>query len=91
MLDAVKGLREPYTTPILLRYVHGCPLAEVAGRVGASEAAVRQRIQRGLDQLRADVGSRYAEDWRGLPALGPCLGLGAYAIRNRPCSSAPPA
>lgn len=76
VIAAVQELKEPYQTPILLRYVHGLSLAEVAERTGATESATRQRIKRGLDALREDVGVRYGEDWRELPGLALWLGIG---------------
>ncbi len=82
VLDAVKRLPEPYATSVLLRYMHGLSFAQVAESVGASEPAVRQRVKRGLDQLRADLGSRYQNDWRELPALAPWLGLGSYTMKK---------
>lgn len=82
VLDAVKKMREPYATPLLLRYVHGHSVAQVAESLGVEEAAVRQRIKRGIDQLRADVGARYEEDWRSLPALTAWLGIGTYTMKK---------
>lgn len=82
VLDAVKRLPEPYATSVLLRYMHGFSFAQVAESVGASEPAVRQRVKRGLDQLRADLSSRYQDDWRDLPALAPWLGLGSYSMKK---------
>ena len=69
VMRAVRELREPYRTTVLLRYTHGLSFPEIAARTGANEAAVRQRLKRGLDALRAEVRTRWGDDWRALPGL----------------------
>ena len=46
VVRAVRELREPYRTTVLLRYTHGLSVREIAVRTGVSEAGVRQRLKR---------------------------------------------
>ncbi len=82
VVRAVRELREPYRTSVLLRYTHGLTVREIAARTGVSEAAVRQRLKRGLDALRAEVGVRCGDDWRDMPALAAWLIPGALEMKK---------
>jgi len=82
VLRAVRELGEPYRTSVLLRYTHGLSVPEIAARTGVSEAGVRQRLKRGLDALRADVGVRCGEGWHERPALAAWLVHGAVAMKK---------
>ena len=65
----VSELAEPYRTAVLLRYHDELSTREIAERTGASEANVRQRIKRGMDEVRAKCEQEYGSDWRACSAL----------------------
>ena len=69
LVAAVLELEEPSRTTVLLRYLDGLSVAEVAARTGASEAAVRQRTHRGLERLREVLDARHRGDRRAWAAL----------------------
>ncbi len=83
VMRAVEELGEPTRTTVLLRYVHGLPIGQVAEKTGVNQATTRQRIKRGLDSLRDKLESNYQEDWRSLPALGPWLIPGATTMQMK--------
>ena len=56
VVDAVERLREPYRTTLVLRYLEGLKPREIAARENAPIETVRSRIQRGLRELRKDLG-----------------------------------
>ena len=62
--EAVRALREPYRTTIILRYAEGLPPREVARRLGVPVETVRSQQKRGLAELRRrlerDVGGQRA-------------------------------
>jgi RNA polymerase sigma-70 factor (ECF subfamily) len=47
-----------YREVIILRYLEGLPLADVAARMGRSVESVRKLWTRGLVQLRRTLGDR---------------------------------
>lgn len=49
-------LREPYREVVRLRYLEDLATADIAVRLGRSEATVRSQIKRGLDLLRRQLG-----------------------------------
>ena len=51
--DAVFRLDEPYRTAILLRYFDDLSVQEIADRIGSPLGAVKARLKRGLDLMRA--------------------------------------
>ncbi|MEZ6018065.1 MAG: sigma factor-like helix-turn-helix DNA-binding protein [Planctomycetota bacterium] len=51
-------LREPYRATLLARYFEDLSHGEIATRDGVSLATVRSRLQRGLAELREDLGQR---------------------------------
>jgi RNA polymerase sigma factor (sigma-70 family) len=53
LVDAVTSLEEPYYSVVVARYFDGRPVAEIAARSGATNAAVRQQLSRARQQLRA--------------------------------------
>jgi len=77
LADAVLGLREPLRTAVILRHLDGCSAAEIARRQGCTVEAARQRVSRGLAQLRATL----EDELGGGVALGlaPLLGRGGDA------------
>ena len=64
LVQAVLALDEPYRSAVLLRHLEGLGAPAIAERTGVTPAAVRQRISRGLAQLReqldGDLGGRHA-------------------------------
>lgn len=80
VLRLLEDLREPYREVVRLRYVDDLGTAEIATRLGRSEATVRSQLKRGLDLLRARLGVQEDPAWeerkrpRGLLSLLPLLG-----------------
>lgn len=63
LLDrALTLLPEPTRRILLGRYVEESPLAEIAARLGLSEAAVSMRLTRGKQQLRRLLGDELREE-----------------------------
>lgn len=76
LTQAVLHLDEPYLSAIILRYYENLPAREVARRLGVPHETVKTRIQRGLDQLRTKLDSRYEGDRKAwCLALAPLAGL----------------
>lgn len=59
VVEAVRALAEPYRTAVTLRHLDGLDYDEVARRTGVDEAAARQRVSRGLKQLRGRLDRTY--------------------------------
>lgn len=77
VVDAALALDEPYRSTVLLRFFEGLDSAEIGRRTGAAPAAVRKRLSRGLERLRAHLDDETDGDrsaWR--LALLPLLGRG---------------
>src|SRR5262249_33848938 len=53
LAQALAGLPEPQREALVLRHLEGWSLADIAGRMGRSPAAVVGLLQRGLKKLRA--------------------------------------
>ncbi|HUR28307.1 MAG TPA: sigma-70 family RNA polymerase sigma factor [Planctomycetota bacterium] len=53
LVEAVLSLDEPYRSAVVLRHLEQLSPAEIAQRQGCTSEAARQRIARGLAQLRA--------------------------------------
>jgi RNA polymerase sigma factor (sigma-70 family) len=66
---AVAAMAEPYRTAILLRFYHGLSNAQIAAREQVRDDAVRKRVERGLEHLRAQLRERHGADWRRTPAV----------------------
>ncbi len=58
VVAAVQRLPERYKETILLRFFGGLGRAQIAAHLGVSEEAVKSRLQRALDMLRADLRRR---------------------------------
>lgn len=63
--EALLALPEPTRTILVLRYQHDLRPAAIAARVGLREPAVRQRLHRGREDVRARLQQRFGADWRG--------------------------
>ena len=59
MLGAVMALPLPQREAVYLHYYEGYPTREVARIVGATDAAVRQRLSRARASLRDDLKGDY--------------------------------
>jgi RNA polymerase sigma-70 factor (ECF subfamily) len=62
LVEAVMSLDEPSRSSILYRYLDGMSAPEIAERCGASHAAVRQRLSRGLVELRSRLDREFGGD-----------------------------
>lgn len=60
LTEAVMALEPPYRDAVLLRYLDGLSGTEVAERLGIGHGAARQRVARGLELLRARLGTTHA-------------------------------
>lgn len=69
---AIDELEEPYRDVVLMRYFDGLSTAEIAERSGASELAVRKRLWRARNKLRAAL-DHDPISGRLLAALAPWL------------------
>ena len=54
-LEALQNLSEPYKTVVILRYIDGLSLSEIASCISESENTVSVRIHRGLKKLRDSI------------------------------------
>lgn len=92
LVSAVRALAEPYRSTVLLRYFHDLDGPAVGRRMGVSASAVRSRLSRALQMLRADLDRRHGDrrawatalapllETRRSAVLAPALGLGAVLI-----------
>lgn len=69
LVEAVMALDEPYRSSILYRYLDGMSAPEIAERCGASPAAVRQRLSRGLVELRSRLDREFGGERSAWSAL----------------------
>ncbi|MEM7205855.1 MAG: sigma-70 family RNA polymerase sigma factor [Planctomycetota bacterium] len=68
LLDAVRGLAEPYRSAVVLRYFDDLSPREIGRRKGIEPATVRQHLARGLAQVRQRLDRRVAggrRSWLG--------------------------
>lgn len=76
VVDAVRGLEEPYRATILARYYEDLAPRAIAARDGVPLETVHTRLKRGLARLRERLERRDA-GWRGtlglLAGQSPCL------------------
>jgi RNA polymerase sigma-70 factor (ECF subfamily) len=74
--SAVRALREPYRTTVLLHYFEGLSLEDLSRRMGVPSSTGRTRLARALAELRARLDHEFGgrEAWAltlvGAPALG---------------------
>ena len=54
-LDASPALKPIHRACLVLRYVHGCPRADIAARLGLTELQVKGYLQYALDLLRKEL------------------------------------
>ncbi|HTF90648.1 MAG TPA: sigma-70 family RNA polymerase sigma factor [Planctomycetota bacterium] len=66
LIEAVLELDEPYRTALLLRYQEGLTPESIAKRQGIPDSTVRNRIRRGLAQLRESLARRHGDAWSAL-------------------------
>ncbi|MBD0348999.1 MAG: sigma-70 family RNA polymerase sigma factor [Thermoleophilia bacterium] len=59
--QAIAGLPPGQRQVVVMKLLEGRPFAEIARRVGASEAACKMRFARGLEALRTDLERRGVE------------------------------
>lgn len=59
LLAAVRSLREPYRTAVVLRYYEDRPPAEIARRLGVPVKTVKTRLARALEELRTALDARH--------------------------------
>jgi len=67
LLAAVRELREPYRSVVLLRYREGLPPRVIAARRSSSVETVKSQLKRGLSLLREELTRRHDGDeerWR---------------------------
>jgi RNA polymerase sigma-70 factor (ECF subfamily) len=62
LAEAVLALEEPYRSAVILRHLDGLGPEEIARHQGCTNACARQRISRGLAQLRAELDRRSGGD-----------------------------
>ncbi|HTF87167.1 MAG TPA: RNA polymerase sigma factor [Planctomycetota bacterium] len=72
LAEAVLALAEPYRSTILWRYFGNLSSEEIAKRLGVPSSTVRNRLRRGLDQLRTALERGGGSKWQAQ-----CLALAA--------------
>jgi RNA polymerase sigma-70 factor (ECF subfamily) len=70
----IAELPERYRIPLLLRYIEGQPITEIATQLAMPEKSVRTRIFRGLRRMRTELGRRGVSATTG-SSLGAMLPL----------------
>lgn len=80
LLEAVRGLEEPYRTTIVARYFEEVPPREIARRTGVPVRTVHTRLHRGLAQLRAHLDRRCGARGAWLAAFAPVAAVPADAL-----------
>lgn len=90
LIEGVHELEEPYRSTLLLKHQDGLSVEEIAGRQGAPPSTVRNRLQRGLAQLRERLERRHGDTWGAI--LIPLIRFGpAPAAQASAPASAPSA
>lgn len=74
LAEAMLRLAEPHRSAVILRHVEGLDPGAIAARQGCSREAARQRIARGLAQLRAELDARHRGREAWCLILGPWVG-----------------
>ena len=89
LTDAVLSLDEPYRAAVLLRFFEGLAPSEIAARNGESAGAVRTRLHRAVEMLRARLDRDAAGDRRAwASALAPLIVATGAAVRPRGAETA---
>lgn len=80
--EALLGLEEPFKSALLLHFYEERSAGEIAAELGLPVTTVKSRIARGLELLRARLGTEYADERRlarallalaGAPELAPVV------------------
>ena len=69
VVEALLALGEPFRTTLLLRYYRGLEPIEIARAMDVPDSTVRNRLARGLAQLKQKLEARQGSDWRTSCAL----------------------
>ncbi len=79
LAEALLEVREPNRSAVIMRYLDGCSAETIAARSGCTPEAARQRVSRGLAELRQRFAAREKRGgWERLTALvGPTQTLAA--------------
>lgn len=77
---AVVGLREPYRSAIVLRYLEGLPPRDIARTLELPVNTVHTHLQRGLGILREELDRRYGERETWQRAVAPLAASGARLV-----------
>ncbi len=87
LLDAVRGLDEPFRTTVVQHYFEGRTSAAIAQSLGLPAGTVRWRLKRGVDQLRERLDARWGsrEHWSIL--LAPFAARDGGALANTATSA----
>ncbi len=88
LIDSVLELEEPYGSTLLLHYQEGLSHDEIARQQCVASSTVRNRIARGLAQLRERLHRRHGDAWSAIlipliphkAAVGVALGSTAVTI-----------
>lgn len=86
VLEAVRGLEEPYRTAIVRRYFEGLPPRVIAAREGLPVKTVNTHLERGLQKLRARLDARFGDRRAWLEALLP-LATRPWLTKTAPLSA----
>ena len=93
VVAAAVALNEPYRSTILMRYLQDMAPAQVAERLGVSEATIRVRCHRALQQLRLamrkELGAGYAIALWRFASHAPQVAPGTPTSTPTPPSSQP--
>ena len=88
LIDAVLELEEPYRSTLLLRYQDGLSAEAIAVRHAVPASTVRNRLSRGVAQLRERLERKHGRAWSALlvplcsfesSAAAATAGVGAFA------------
>jgi len=94
LVEAVLALSEPYRSAVVLRHLEQLSIPEIAHRQSCTPEAARQRVARGLQQLRARLDRAFdggRDGWRALlvpfaahaPIAGTAGLAGAIAVSSK--------
>ncbi len=64
LVHALRDLREPYRTAVILRFYEGLSSKQIAKRLQVPPSTARNRLAKGLAELRRILESRHGADWR---------------------------